>query len=43
MSPVEILMEVGAAAVVAGLLLKRRAEEAAAEPELIPVPVRDRR
>ena len=43
MTPVEILLEAGAALVVAGAILKRRSEEAALEAEPIPVPVRDRR
>lgn len=43
MSVVGPLLEVGIAAVAAGLILKRQAEEAALEAEPIPVPVRDRR
>ncbi|MGB3310767.1 MAG: hypothetical protein WBG32_07865 [Nodosilinea sp.] len=42
MSPVEILLEVGTALVVAGAMLKRRSEQAALEAEPIPVPVRSR-
>lgn len=37
------LVEIGAAAVAAAWLLKRRSEEAALEAELVPVPVRSRR
>lgn len=37
------LVEIGLAAVAAGLILKRRAEEAALEAEPIPVPVRNSR
>jgi hypothetical protein len=43
MSFVGPLLEVGIAAVAAGLILKRQAEEAALESEPIPVPVRDPR
>ncbi len=43
MSFVGPLLEVGIAAVAAGLILKRQAEEAALESEPIPVPVRVRR
>ncbi|MGB3201868.1 MAG: hypothetical protein WBA99_13265 [Nodosilinea sp.] len=42
MSAVEILLEVGAALVVAGAMLKRRSEQAALEAEPVPVPVRSR-
>jgi hypothetical protein len=42
MSVVDILLEAGAAAVVAGLILKRRSDEAAVEAELVPIPVRSR-
>ncbi|WP_255523515.1 hypothetical protein [Nodosilinea sp. LEGE 06152] len=42
MSPVEILLEAGAALVVAGVILKRRSDEAALEAEPVPVPVRSR-
>ncbi len=43
MTPVEILLEVGTAAVLAGLLLKGRSEETALESKPIPIPVRNRR
>jgi hypothetical protein len=43
MSVVGPLLEIGIAAVAAGLILKRQAEEAALEAKPIPVPVRDRR
>ena len=42
MNVVGSLLEVGIAAVAAGLILKRQAEEAALESEPIPVPVRSR-
>jgi hypothetical protein len=37
------LVEIGAALLVAGLLINRQAEAETMEPEPIPVPVRDRR
>jgi hypothetical protein len=43
MNTIDIFLEAGTALVVAGLILKRRAEEAALEAEPIPVPVRSRR
>jgi hypothetical protein len=43
MSLIDILVNVGAAAVVAGLLIRDRSSDPAVEAEPIPVPVRDRR
>ncbi len=43
MNIVGSLLEVGIAAVAAGLILKRQAEQATLEAEPIPVPVRSRR